>query len=255
MKDSVLRDLLSNAVHFGRKTTKWNPKMASFIYGERQGIHLFDLEKTAACLEAAIQFLQTQVALGKTVLFVGTKPQVELLVKEAAMACDMPYVNQKWIPGLLTNFSTIKERIRSLQTLQMEDSTGGFSKYTKKEATQLKKKIVKLEAAFGGVKTLSRLPDILFVVDSVRESIAVKEAQRLHIPIVALMNTHGDPVVVSYPIPGNDNAMKSLTYLVYAVKDAILDGKKKRKMPSAQPAQVKTSPSAVKTAPKAAAAV
>lgn len=245
MKDTVLRDLLSNAVHFGRKTTKWNPKIAPYIYSERQGIHLFNLEKTVQCLTNALTFLQDQVAHGKTVLFVGTKPQVELLVKDCAVACDMPYVNQKWIPGLLTNFSTIKERIRSLQTLQSEEATGGFSKYTKKESTQLKKKIQKLEAAFGGVKVLSRLPDVLFVIDSVRENIAIKEANRLHIPIVALMNTHGDPTVVSYPIPGNDNAMKSLTYLVHAVKEAILAGKKNRKpSPHAAPATPKVAAAA-----------
>lgn len=253
MKESVLRELLSNAVHFGRKTTKWNPKMATYIYSERQGIHLFNLEKTAACMEAATTFLHDQVALGKTVLFVGTKPQVELLVKEAALGCDMPYVNQKWIPGLLTNFSTIKERIRSLQNLQTEEATGGFSKYTKKEITQLKKKIQKLEAAFGGVKILSRLPDILFVLDSVREVIAVKEANRLNIPIVALMNTHGDPTCVSYPIPGNDNAMKSLTYILTIIKDAILSGKKKRKIPAA-PSHPKPSTPAAYHSSKAVAA-
>lgn len=229
MQKNLLKEMLDAAVHFGHKTQKWNPKMKKYLYGSRNGIHVFDLEKTAECLEKALDFLKRGAESGKTILFVSTKPQAAHLIKEAAESTKMPYVIHKWMGGLLTNFSTMRTRIRYFRTLKEEEKTGGFSKYTKKEAAQLRKKIEKLEAALGGVREVERLPDMIFLADVVRDKIVVKEARKMKIPVIAIVDSNGDPNGVTYPIPANDDAMKSLTYLIHKVEDAILSGKGQKK--------------------------
>lgn len=225
MQKNLLKEMLDSAVHFGHKTQKWNPKMKKYLYGSRNGIHVFDLEKTAECLEKALEFLRLSAASGKNILFVSTKPQAAQLIKEAAEATKMPYVIHKWLGGLLTNFSTMRTRIRYFRTLKEEEKTGGFSKYTKKEASQLRKKIEKLEAALGGVRELEKLPDIIFLADVVRDKIVVKEAKKMKITVVAIVDSNGDPNNIAYPIPANDDAMKSLSYLIHKAEGAILKGK------------------------------
>ncbi|EKD48186.1 MAG: 30S ribosomal protein S2 [uncultured bacterium] len=221
-----LKEMLKNAVHFGHATSKWNPKMKKYIYGEKQGIHVFDLEKTQACLEKALDFLSKSVKEGKTVMFISTKQQVTDLVKEAAKDCGVPYVTQKWVPGLLTNFRTIKQRIRYLKKLKDEETTGEFSKYTKKEASELKKTINKLEISLGGVQDLMKPPDIVIILDVYRDEIAVKEASRTGVKIIGLADSNANPSLIDYPIPANDDAIKSLTYMVNKFKDTIKAGKK-----------------------------
>jgi small subunit ribosomal protein S2 len=221
-----LKDMLEAAVHFGHKTQKWNPKMRRYLYGERNGIHVFDLEKTQDCLTKAVDFLKHEAASGKVILLVSTKPQASSMIIDAANETRMPYVVHKWLGGLITNFSTMRQRIRYLKKLKDEERTGEFSKYTKKEASDLRKTIDKLEAALGGVSTLDKLPDVVFVADAVRDRIAIREANKMKVPVIAIVDSNADPEGVAYPIPGNDDAVKSLTYLITAVKDAILEGRK-----------------------------
>jgi len=213
-------------VHFGHKTQKWNPKMRKFIYGSKNGIHIFDLQKTQDCLLKALDFLKITTGGGKNILMVSTKPQASQMVIGAANETKMPYVVHKWMGGLLTNWSTMRQRIRYYRSLKDQEKTGGFEKYTKKEASDLRKTIDKLETALGGVSTLERLPDVVFVADALRDRIAIKEANKMKIPVVAIVDSNADPDGVAYPIPGNDDAVKSLTYLISAVKDAILEGRK-----------------------------
>ena len=226
MAQYELKDMLEAAVHFGHKTQKWNPKMRRYLYGERNGIHVFDLVKTQECLIKALDFLKNTAASGKTILLVSTKPQAMQLMVEAANETKMPYVVHKWMGGLLTNWSTMKLRIRYLRTLKEQEKSGGFDKYTKKEASELRKTIEKLESALGGVSSLERLPDVVFVADALRDKIAVKEANKVKIPVVAILDSNSDPDGIAYPIPGNDDAVKSLAYLISAMKDAILEGRK-----------------------------
>lgn len=225
MKTEDLKEMLEAAVHFGHKTQRWNPKMKKYIHTTKNGVHIFDLEKTGECLEKATSFLNHEVALGKRVLLVSTKPQAADLIKSAAMDTQMPYVVHKWMGGLLTNFSTMKQRIKYYKKLRDEEKSGELGKYTKKEASMLKKDIVKLESALGGVRDMDRVPDILFVADAVRDKIVIKEANKLNIPVVAIVDSNADPEGIDYPIPGNDDAIKSLTYLINMVKNAMLTKK------------------------------
>jgi len=221
-----LKEMMEAAVHFGHKTQKWNPKMRKYIYGSKNGVHIFDLQKTQDCLFKALDFLKVNAGNGKTVLMVSTKPQASQMIVDAANEVKMPYVVHKWMGGLLTNWSTMRQRIRYYRSLKDQEKTGGFEKYTKKEAANLRKSIDKLETALGGVSTLERLPDVVFVADGVRDRIAIKEANKMKIPVVAIVDSNADPDGVAYPIPGNDDAVKSLTYLINAVKDAMLEGRK-----------------------------
>lgn len=220
-----IKEMLEAAVHFGHKTQKWNPKMKRYIYTTKNGIHIFDLEKTKLALEKALDFIKKTASGGKTILFVSTKPQSAHLVIEAAEECRMPYVIHKWMGGLLTNFNTIKQRIRYLKNLKEQEKSGEFEKYTKKEASELRKTIEKLESALGGVRDLDALPDVVFVVDVLRDRIAVNEAKKMKIPVVGIVDSNADPDGVNYPIPANDDAVKSLTYLIQKVKYGILEGK------------------------------
>lgn len=221
MTKQDLKEMFDNAVHIGHRTHKWNPKMKKYIYGEINGIHIIDLEKTAECLEKAMEFLSKLSMEGKKVLFVSTKPQSVKLLEDTAKTTHMPYVISQWIPGLLTNFSTVKTRIKYLTDLKEQQASGDFEKYTKKEASKLGKVIDKLQIALGGVEGMHSLPDAVFVVDSCRDAIVVKEARKLHVPIVAIVDTNADPSKITYPIPANDDAIKSLTYLLNKVKTSI----------------------------------
>ena len=223
-----VKDLLEAAVHFGHRTQKWNPKMKPYLYTVRNGVHIFDLEKTKESLEKAVDFVKRSSANNKRILFVSTKPQAAHLLAEAAQECHMPYVVHKWMGGLLTNFSTIKQRIRYLKNLKDQEKSGEFSKYTKKEASVLKKTIEKLEAALGGVQDMDSLPDAVLIVDVVRDRIAVKEANKMKIPVIGITDSNADPDGVNYPIPANDDAVKSLTYLIQKLKYGILEGKGSR---------------------------
>jgi small subunit ribosomal protein S2 len=217
---SEIKDMFKNAVHIGHRTHKWNPKMKKYLHGEKNGIHIIDLVKTEKMLEEALKFLKKMSSEGKTVLFVSTKLQSIKLIEETAKQCKSPYVSHKWIPGLLTNFKTLKTRIKYLQNLKEQEASGEFDKYTKKEATGLKKTIDKLQAALGGVQNLEKKPDCVFVVDTIRDEVVVKEARKLGVPVVAITDSNSDPSLIDYPVPGNDDAVKSLTYLLDKVASA-----------------------------------
>jgi small subunit ribosomal protein S2 len=221
MTKQDLKEMFDNAVHIGHRTHKWNPKMKKYIYGEVNGIHVIDLEKTADCLEKAMEFLSKLSMEGKKVLFVSTKPQSIKLIEDLAKSTHMPYVVSRWIPGLLTNFATIKTRTKYLTDLKEQQAAGDFEKYTKKEASKLGKSIDKLQVALGGVEGMHSAPDAVFVVDSCRDAIVVKEAKKIRVPVVAICDTNADPSKVSYPIPANDDAIKSLTYLLNKIKGAV----------------------------------
>ena len=226
---TVMREMLANAVHFGHRTAKWNPKMAPYLYEKRNGVHIFDLNKTYQGLTSAMEFLEAATAQGKTVLFVSTKPQATRLLKEEAEKCGMPYVISKWIPGLLTNFKTIRSRVKYLLDLKAQKETGEFEKYTKKEASELNKQIEKLEKALGGVASLERVPDIVFVLDCVRDRIAVQEAIKVKTTVVAIVDSNADPDGIAYVIPGNDDAIKSIQFLLSNLSMAVQNGVKKAK--------------------------
>ncbi len=223
---NLLKEMLENAVHFGHKTTKWNPRMKAYIYGEREGIHIIDLSKTAAMLETAMDFLAQRSSEGASILFVGTKPQSFDIVKSVAEKCGQYYIIKKWVPGFLTNFSTIKVRVKRLRELKKEREENGFSHYTKKEASKIHKEIEKLEDAFGGVEELKDLPKVLVVADSARDVIAITESHKMGIPAVAIVDTNADPHLIAYPVPGNDDAVKSLQFFFSKFEEAILKGGK-----------------------------
>lgn len=227
MSDISLKEMAKCAVHFGHPTHKWNPKMKPYLYGSRYGIHIFDLQKTAKKLVKALDFLADNAHNNKEILFVGTKQQCRKLLQEIKDATGMPIVTDKWIPGLLTNFNTIKKRIDYFKTLKEQDKKGELSKYTKKEQMKLRKKIQNLSLALTGVENMTGKPDVLFVADICRDNIAVKEARRLKIPVVAIVDSNADPDMVDYLIPANDDAIKSLHYILGLVKEAVSSKKAK----------------------------
>lgn len=221
MAKQLIKKMFDSAVHIGHRTQKWNPRMKKFLYGEKDGVHIINLEKTVKYLENATNFLAKMASEGKVVLFVSTKPQSLKLIGEVASGVGMPFVASRWIPGLLTNFKTIKSRVKYLADLKDQQETGEFDKYTKKEASKLSKTIDKLSSSLGGVQNLSDLPDAVFVVDVVRDNIAVTEAKKLGLPVIAIVDSNSNPSDVDYPIPGNDDALKSLEFLLGEVKSAL----------------------------------
>ncbi len=225
----VMQDMLASAVHFGHRTAKWNPKMAPYLFGKRNGVHIFDLNQTYQGLTQAKEFLKAVGQQGKTVLFVSTKPQSTQLIREVAERCKMPFVTSKWIPGLLTNFKTIRGRVKYMLDLKSERENGGFDKYTKKEVVGFNKQIEKLENALGGVANLERLPDVVFVLDCHRDAIAVQEARKVKVTIVGVVDSNADPDGIHYLVPGNDDAIKSITYLVNELAGALHEGQRTRK--------------------------
>jgi small subunit ribosomal protein S2 len=221
----TLRQLLETGVHFGHRTQKWNPKMQPFIFTQRNGIHIIDLQQTMTNLNAAYDMVRDLVAGGGTVMFVGTKRQAQETVSREADRCGMPYVNHRWLGGTLTNWRTIRERIDTLKKLEARRDKGEFDYVTKREALQLTRKIEKLQIRLGGIRNMKRLPDMLIVVDARREVTAIKEANILNIPVLALLDTNCDPDHIDYIIPANDDAMRSIKLLVSALADAVLEGR------------------------------
>ncbi len=219
-----IADLLEAGVHFGHQTRRWNPKMRRFIHGERNGIYIIDLLKTAALLQQAQEFAAQVAHRGGTVLFVGTKKQARDAVKEVAEAADMPYVNHRWLGGLLTNFQTINQRIRRLHDLERYETEGQLALLPTRERMAAQADLAKLRANLGGVKNMQRTPNALFVIDLKTEAIAVREAQRLRIPIIGLVDTNCDPDGIDYVVPGNDDAMRSCALITKAIGDVVAQG-------------------------------
>jgi len=224
-----MKTLLETGVHFGHRTTKWNPKMSEFIFTARNGIHIIDLQITLANLHAYHDMVRDLVADGGVVLFVGTKRQAQETIQREAQRCGMPYVNTRWLGGTMTNWRTISDRIRTLKKLEKQREAGEFRRLTKKEALMNERKIAKLQIRLGGLREMKRLPDILVVVDTDREDTAVKEANILNIPVLGIVDTNGNPDVVDYIVPANDDAMRSIRLLVRALAEAVLEGKALRK--------------------------
>ena len=221
----AMKQLLEAGVHFGHQTRRWNPKMAEYIFQARNGIHIIDLQKTSKKIDEAYEFLRSQSEEGKTVLFVGTKKQAQECIKEAAEKCGMYYVDQRWLGGMLTNFSTIKNRIQRLKDIEKMQEDGTFDLLPKKEVINLKKEMEKLQANLGGIKDMEELPGVLFIVDPKKEYNAINEAKRLNIPVVGIVDTNCNPEVLDYPIPGNDDAIRSVKLITDAMANAIIEGK------------------------------
>ncbi len=224
-----MKELLEAGVHFGHQTRRWNPKMKDFIFGERNGIHIIDLQKTQRYFREAVKMVTEAAREGKTFLFVGTKRQAQDAIAEEAQRCGQFYVNQRWLGGLLTNFQTIQKSIRRLHEIQQMKADGRLAQLPKKEAIRLERKRLLLERNFMGIKNMTRLPDVLFVIDTEKEQNAIKEARRLGIPIVAVVDTNCDPEGIDYPIPGNDDAMRAVRLFVSKIADAIIEGQQMAK--------------------------
>ena len=227
MASISMKLLLEAGVHFGHQTNKWNPKMKPYIFGARNGIYIIDLQQTVGMFQAAYDFVVNLVAEGRDVLFIGTKKQSQESVKEEAERCGMPFVNQRWLGGMLTNFNTISKRIERLNSLQKMFADDSIKAFPKKEIMKLQKEMNKLDKVLGGIKFIKRVPGGLFVVDPKRESIAVKEARKLKIPIVAIVDTNCDPDDIDYVIPGNDDAIRAIKLFASKIADAVVDGKKR----------------------------
>ncbi len=219
-----MKQLLEAGVHFGHQTRRWNPKMGQYIFTERNGIYIIDLQKTVKMVEEAFNFVRNTVSEGNTILFVGTKKQAQESIKEEAERCGMFYVNQRWLGGMLTNFQTIRRRVQRLRDLEKMEADGTFQVLPKKEVSKLMGEKQKLERFLGGIKDMEKLPGALFIVDPRKERIAVKEAQKLHIPIVAIVDTNCDPDEIDYIIPGNDDAIRAVKLLTNKIADAVIEG-------------------------------
>ncbi len=220
-----MKQLLDAGVHFGHQTRRWNPKMKRFIHGERNGIYLVDLEQTLARIEKAYVFVRDTVADGGTVLFVGTKKQAQEPIRTHAKSVGMPYVDQRWLGGMLTNYETISKRVSKLIEYERMRSAGDFEEMPKKEALRYTRELEKLDRNIGGIKTMAKQPSVVFVMDTIKEHIAVTEARKLGIPIVAVVDTNCDPDLITYPIPGNDDAIRSAELMTRVVAEAIAEGK------------------------------
>ncbi|MCX7973471.1 MAG: 30S ribosomal protein S2 [Candidatus Aminicenantes bacterium] len=228
MVSVTMKELLEAGVHFGHQTRRWNPKMKEYIFGQRNGIYIIDLQKTIKIFKEALQFLKGIAEEGKMVIFVGTKKQAQEIVKEWAVKCECPYVNQRWLGGLLTNFQVVRSGIDRLIELEEMREDGRWELLSKKEQSRLEKVYRKLQKNVGGLKNLTELPGALFVIDASKETIAISEAKKLKIPIVAIVDTNGDPEGIDYPIPGNDDAVRAIELFASKVAEAIIEGKKSR---------------------------
>lgn len=219
-----MKQLLEAGVHFGHQTRRWNPKMAEYIFTERNGIYIIDLQKTVKKADEAYMFIRDLAAEGGRVLFVGTKKQAQDSIREEAERCGMHYINARWLGGLLTNFQTIKKRVARLKELELMESDGTFDLLSKKEVAKLQLEKEKLDTNLGGIKDMKRLPDVMFVVDPKKEYIAVAEANRLGIPIVSIVDTNCDPDLIDYVIPGNDDAIRAVKLIAGKMADAVIEG-------------------------------
>ena len=232
-----MKQLLEAGVHFGHQTRRWNPKMAEYIFTERNGIYIIDLQKPVKKLEEAYMFVRDLAAEGEEVLFVGTKKQAQESIKEEAARCGMPYVNARWLGGMLTNFVTIKRRIKRLGQLKAMKEDGTFDLLTKKEAAKLDLEIEKLEKYMGGITEMKKQPAAMFIVDPRKERIAVAEAKKLGIPIIAIVDTNCDPDEIDYVIPGNDDAIRAVKLIAGAMADAVIEGRQGMQGAAAEEAQ------------------
>ncbi|MCI8352362.1 MAG: 30S ribosomal protein S2 [Clostridia bacterium] len=221
----AMKQLLEAGVHFGHQTRRWDPRMAEYIFQARNGIHIIDLQKTSKKIDEAYEFMRSQAEEGKTVLFVGTKKQAQECIKEAAEKCGMYYVDQRWLGGMLTNFGTIKTRIQRLKDLEAMEEDGTFEVLPKKEVINLRKEMDKLQANLGGIKDMEELPGMLFIVDPKKEYNAIKEAQKLNIPVVGIVDTNCNPEVLDYAIPGNDDAIRAVKLITDVMANAVIEGK------------------------------
>src|SRR5713101_2862580 len=239
-----MKQLLEAGVHFGHQTRRWNPKMAPFIFMDRNGIHIIDLQQTVTRLNEAYKFVEQLAAQGGTILFVGTKKQAQEAVAEEARRCGMYYVNQRWLGGMLTNFQTIQLRIRYLRDLEARRDRGDFERLPKKEAQHLQDDITRLERTLGGIKDMRRLPNAVFIIDTRKERTAVLEARRLEIPIIALADTNSDPDEIDYPIPANDDAIRAVRLLSAKIADAVIEGRREleAQQKDAEPQEVEEEP-------------
>ncbi|MFI7583131.1 30S ribosomal protein S2 [Kocuria sp. M1N1S27] len=221
----TMRQLLDSGVHFGHQTRRWNPKMKRFIFTERNGIYIIDLQQSLSFIDRAYEAVKTTVAHGGTILFVGTKKQAQEAIAEQATRVGMPYVNHRWLGGMLTNFATVSkriERMKELEEIDFDDVAG--SQYTKKELLLLRREMDKLERTLGGIRNLTKAPSLIWIVDTKKEHLAVDEAQKLGIPVVAILDTNCDPDEVAFPIPGNDDAIRSVNLLTRVIADAVAEG-------------------------------
>lgn len=239
MSNLNTKELLEAGVHFGHLTRKWNPKMAPYILMEENGIHLIDLNKTISKLEDAKSAIKNIVKSGKRVLFVATKKQAKELVAEEAKRVNMPFVTERWLGGMLTNFATVRKSIKKMQNFEKMAQDGTYLNISKRERLMIDREKVKMEKLLGGIADLNRLPSALFIVDSKREHLAVAEAQKLNIPIFAIVDTNSDPTRVDFPIPANDDAAKSIFLITRAFSDAIIEGMQERKVEKTDKEEVK----------------
>ena len=220
-----MKQLLEAGVHFGHQTRKWNPKMSKYIFNSRNDIHIINLEDTVVLIDKAYDYIKEMASQGKTILFVGTKKQAQKAIEDEAKRCGMYYINSRWLGGTLTNFKTIRSRIERLNKLNTMEKVGEFNLLPKKEVIKLKAERDKLEKNLGGIKDMTKLPDVLFVVDTKKEHIAVKEAKTLNIPVVALLDTNCDPEPIDYVIPGNDDAIRAVSLIAGAMANAVIEAK------------------------------
>ncbi len=222
-----LEDLLESGAHFGHQSRRWNPKMEEYIYGSENGVHIFDLTKTKPLIEEALDFVTKSVKEGKTVLLLGTKKQIKDKVAEVAKEADIPYVNERWLGGTVSNFSQMQKSIKRMEEMKENVVSGFYNKFTKKERLLIDREITRLERFFDGIKTLTKVPDVIFIIDTKREAAAVREAKTGKVTIVGIVDSNSDPDSVDYPIPMNDDASKALEYVLNLFKEAVLAGKTK----------------------------
>jgi small subunit ribosomal protein S2 len=220
----TMKQLLESGVHFGHQTKRWNPKMKRYIFTERNGIYIIDLQQTLSYIDRAYEFVRETVAHGGTIMFIGTKKQAQEAIAEQASRVGMPYVKERWLGGMLTNFQTVYKRLQRLKELEMIEQTGGATVMTKKESLVLSREKAKLERTLGGIRDMQRTPSAVWVIDTKKEHIAVGEARKLGIPVVAILDTNCDPDEVDFPIPGNDDAIRSATLLTRVIADAVAEG-------------------------------
>jgi small subunit ribosomal protein S2 len=230
-----MKQLLEAGVHFGHQTRRWNPKMRRFIFGERNGIYIVDLHQTLDRIDGAYRFVRETVANGGIVLFVGTKKQTQEPIENAANGCGMPYVNFRWLGGMLTNFQTVHSRVAKLREFQRQVDSGEVDLMSKKEGLKVRRDLAKLERNLGGIKNLERLPSAVFIIDTKKEHIAVTEANRLRIPVVAVVDTNCDPDIIDYVIPGNDDAIRSAQLMCRVISDAVIEGREIARRRGARP--------------------
>ena len=235
MATALVRQLLEAGVHFGHQTKRWNPKMKRFIFGSRSGIYIIDLEQTEQHLKAACDFLEETAAKGQRVLFVGTKKQAKSILEEEAKRCGMPYVVNRWLGGILTNFQTIKGNIERLRELRQQQADGLFERISKKDAKRLTHQMERLDENFAGMADMDKLPGCLFIIDTKREEIAVREANRCNIPIVAVCDTNADPDRIAHPIPGNDDAIRAVKLITALAAESVLAGRRRFETAQAPP--------------------